>query len=337
MISIIVPVYNVEKYLEKCLNSIVEQTAKSLEIILVDDGSPDNCPKICDAYAEKDSRIKVVHKENGGLISARQAGVRAANGDYIGFVDADDWLEADMYSEVENRIEKYNPDIVICEFFHDFGDRVEINKQIAERVFYNKAEMVSEIYPKMLYQGTFYNFGINPSCWSKVIKKSLLEKHLYKVDTRIRMGEDAAFTYPCLLDAECMCYIDKPLYHYRIVKSSMSRGYDKSLKDIILLPYYRLKEANQSADFDISSQLDYYLIYMTNFLIRNEVKAFDNKRLKTVLRSITDNDEIVEAAKRISVSGLPMHTRLLKSFMKIRSTWLLYCYARLLGKLFMKG
>lgn len=102
LISIIVPVYKVEKYLDKCVESIVEQTYKNLEIILVDDGSPDNCSAMCDEWAQKDSRIKVIHKENGGLSSARNAGLDACTGDYIGFVDSDDWIEPDMYEYLLN-------------------------------------------------------------------------------------------------------------------------------------------------------------------------------------------------------------------------------------------
>ena len=96
-ISVIVPVYKVEKYLDKCVESIVNQTYKNLEIILVDDGSPDNCPAMCDEWAEKDERIRVIHKENGGLADARNAGMDIATGDYIGFVDSDDWIEPNMY------------------------------------------------------------------------------------------------------------------------------------------------------------------------------------------------------------------------------------------------
>ena len=113
MISIIVPVYNVEKYLERCIESIVNQTYKDIEIILVDDGSPDNCPVICDRYAEKDNRIKVIHKQNGGLINARKSGLEIAQGDYIGFVDSDDWIEPEMYEYFAQMINKYSPDMVL--------------------------------------------------------------------------------------------------------------------------------------------------------------------------------------------------------------------------------
>ena len=106
LVSVIVPIYNVEKYLEKCIESIVNQTYKNLEIILVDDGSPDNCPAICDEWAQKDSRIKVIHKKNGGLSSARNAGLEVSNGEYISFVDSDDWLDENTFEEVYNNFLK---------------------------------------------------------------------------------------------------------------------------------------------------------------------------------------------------------------------------------------
>ena len=104
MISVIVPIYNVEKYLARCVDSIVNQTYKNLEIILVDDGSPDRCPQMCDDYAEKDSRIKVIHKKNGGLSDARNAGMAVATGEYISFIDSDDWIETSMFELLLNNI-----------------------------------------------------------------------------------------------------------------------------------------------------------------------------------------------------------------------------------------
>ncbi|MDR1460052.1 MAG: glycosyltransferase [Campylobacteraceae bacterium] len=118
LISVIVPIYNVERYLEKCLNSIINQTYKNLEIILVDDGSPDNCGKICEEYAKKDNRIRVVHKSNGGLSSARNAGLDIANGEYIAFVDSDDYIAENMYEDLINIARKEMSDIVISSFYY---------------------------------------------------------------------------------------------------------------------------------------------------------------------------------------------------------------------------
>lgn len=111
LISVIVPIYNVEKYLVRCVDSIVNQTYKNLEIILVDDGSPDRCPQMCDDYAEKDSRIKVVHKKNGGLSDARNAGMAVATGEYISFIDSDDWIETSMFELLLNNIFQYDCEI----------------------------------------------------------------------------------------------------------------------------------------------------------------------------------------------------------------------------------
>ena len=121
-ISVIVPIYKVEAYLQQCVDSVLAQTYTDLDIVLVDDGSPDNCPAICDAYARKDARVQVVHKPNGGLMSARQAGLRVAKGDYVGFVDGDDWIEPDMYARFAAAIDRYAPDMALCEFYYAFAD-----------------------------------------------------------------------------------------------------------------------------------------------------------------------------------------------------------------------
>ena len=121
-VSIIVPVYKVEKYLRKCIDSIINQTLKDIEIILVDDGSPDNCGKICDEYAAKDTRIKVIHKENGGLSSARNAGMEVAEGEYIGFVDSDDWIETDYVGELLFCLIQSESDMAICSIRHENKD-----------------------------------------------------------------------------------------------------------------------------------------------------------------------------------------------------------------------
>ena len=116
-ISVIVPVYKVESYLEQCISSIIKQTYKNLEIILVNDGSPDNCGKLCDIYAKKDSRIKVIHKKNGGLSDARNVALDIATGDYIGFVDSDDWININMYEVLINEAKNEDADIVECKFY----------------------------------------------------------------------------------------------------------------------------------------------------------------------------------------------------------------------------
>ena len=333
MISVIVPVYNVEKYLRQCLESLTAQTLENMEIVVVDDGSPDVCPAICDEYAERDARVKVLHKENGGLLSARKAGVAASRGDYIGFVDGDDWVEPDTFLNMYKAVCEHSPDMVLSDFLCDYGDRAEPSSQCFEKGFYGRERLEKEIFPRMLFDGQFYRFGVSPNCWSKLVKRELIEKNLTPVDERIRMGEDAAFIYPCMLDAQSAVCIKTPTYHYRITEQSMSNAYDERLKDIILLPYKRLKEKNIDSNFDISSQLNYYLLYMVNFLLRNEAKKVNThskKERREVIENICADVDIRSAAAHVDMGKLPMHTKLLVTALRRGSVFMTEKYVELL-------
>lgn len=327
--SIIVPIYKVEKYLRKCVESILSQTFRDIEVILVDDGSPDSCPRICDEYARRDSRVKVIHKKNGGLINARKSGLEAANGEYIGFVDGDDWIEPDMYAFFAKAIEKYSPDMVLSDFYYDYGDKLINSEQLFEQEFYDKQALKDKLYPKMLFSGTYYKFGVNPCCWSKVYKKELLEKNLPQVDGRIKMGEDAAFTYPCLLDAQRVAAIKTPQYHYMSNPDSMTKSYDKDLKDIIFLPYAHIIKKCRANGADLGKQPDYYLLYLVNLLIRNETEA---KNGKDTLNKVISNQDIINAAKAVNLSSLPLHMKLLAISCKYKSKLGLFLYFTLMKR-----
>ena len=327
LFSIIVPIYNVQKYINKCVESILNQTHKDLEIILVDDGSPDGCPQICDEYARQDSRVKVIHKDNGGLINARKSGLEAANGAYIGFVDGDDWIEPEMYALFADRIKKYSPDMVLSDFYYDYGNKLINSEQLFEQEFYNKQDLKSKMYPKMLFSGIYYKFGVNPCCWSKVYKKELIEKNLPQVDGRIKMGEDAAFTYPCLLDAQSVATIKAPCYHYITNPQSITQSYDKDMKDIIFLPYDRIKEKCRECGTDLGKQPDYYLIYLANFLLRNETSA---KSYRVEVKGILNYDNLILAAKRASLSAVPAHIKFFIISLRLKNKMILSIYFRLL-------
>lgn len=337
MISIIVPIYKVEKYLDKCVNSIINQTYKDLEIILVDDGSPDNCPKMCDAFAEQDSRIKVVHKQNGGLMSARQAGLREATGEYVGFVDGDDWIEPDMYMNFYKAICDYQPDMAVSEFYSETGDEIDISNQNLSKPFFTKDEMINEIYPNMLFKVPYYNFGINPCCWSKIYKKELLESCLYSIPTEIKIGEDTAFTYPCLIKAQSMAYINKACYHYIDSRDgSMTSSYDADMENTILIPYNILKQEFEASRYGFSNSLDYYLFYLIEFVIRNEAGYSNKKSRKEIIKTLkkfTCNKEVISALKNINSADLPLRKKFLLTFFKMKSNEFIYLYIKLLRRL----
>ncbi len=221
MISVIVPIYNVKDYLIPCIESIINQIFTDLEIILVDDGSTDGCSEICDKYQEIDSRILVIHKENEGLVSARKAGLKAAHGSYIAYVDGDDWIEPIMYEHMYQELCRQDVDIVMCGRYEDTG---KISREVFHGIpegRYGKEELINYVYPQMIVGDDFFEWMIFPGLWDKLFRRKCVEMFQYMVDNRITMGEDAACTYPCLLNADSIYIIHQCLYHYRQTTSSM--------------------------------------------------------------------------------------------------------------------
>ena len=204
LISVIVPVYNVEEYLPRCVDSILAQSYENLEIILVDDGTKDNCDKICDEYAEKDPRIKVIHKENGGLSSARNAGIDVAKGEYLGFVDSDDWIEPEMYEAMLSLAKKYDVRLV-CAGRYDFSSR---RNEKTVGLCPKTEEVISGM---ELLGRTFTWDGCDSAAWDKLYHRSLFEEIRYPLG---QISEDVAMFYKLaeLVDRAAMC--DKPFYNY---------------------------------------------------------------------------------------------------------------------------
>lgn len=203
-ISVIVPVFRVEKYINRCVDSILAQSYKNLEIILVDDGSDDACPLICDEYMKKDKRVKVVHKNNGGLSSARNAGLAIATGDFIGFVDSDDWIHPDMYAILHKTLVK-NKDCQIAECKYQIVSKTVQNVMSDgySVTKWNKKTMMDNFFR---VNGEYYN----PVVWTKLIKKSILNK-FYFVDT---VNEDWEATYEWYKRSSCVAFVDLQLYYY---------------------------------------------------------------------------------------------------------------------------
>lgn len=225
-LSVIVPVYNVKDYLAACLDSILAQTFTDFEVILVDDGSTDGSSVICDAYAKKDSRIRCVHKENGGLVSARQEGFRHIAGTYATFVDSDDWIAADMYEKMCGAAKETDADVICCNYISAAPDKKIERRDFCAPGLYDKRRLTEEIYPQMLLSGSFFHFGISPSLCNKIFRKSLLGAHLFQVPLSIKLGEDGLATYPCLLHADSVRFLSDSLYFYRSTGSSLTHTMD---------------------------------------------------------------------------------------------------------------
>lgn len=215
LISIVVSIYNEWEYLDKCIDSIVNQTYKNIEIILVDDGSTDCCGEICDKYAEQDSRIIVIHKPNGGLVSARKAGTKKATGDYIINVDGDDWIEKERIQNLVKGIEQYHADIIYMDgYVREYPDNQVIVKGNLRRGFYTKQQVQEEILMKLASTNHFYEKNIEMFMWLWAFKSELIKEKQPLIDERISMGEDLACVCECLASTNSVSVIEGGSYHY---------------------------------------------------------------------------------------------------------------------------
>lgn len=222
--SVIVPIYNVEKYLSRCIDSVLSQTFADFELILVDDGSPDNCPEICDEYAQKDRRVKVVHKKNGGLVSARQAGVSIAKGDYIFNLDGDDAIDTDALMSAYEIISDTKAEMVSFSYRIYTDDKLgEVVDDLSQEGLYDKKRLEEQIFPNLLSNKSMHNLFY--FLWGKAIKRELALKYQMNLPTSIIMGEDACCTTPCYLDANLVYMSKKPIYLYTVRGDSITTSF----------------------------------------------------------------------------------------------------------------
>lgn len=226
-ISVIVPIYKVEDYLHRCVDSIINQTYANLEIILVDDGSPDNCPMICDEYAKKDSRIRVIHKKNGGLSDARNAGLDIATGEYIMFIDSDDFVDEEMMESMMKNMIDNKVDMVVCNIKYVYEDR--------EVVKYNQADRILDKYEAM--EEYLRDGVVQAVAWNKLYKKSLINDMRYKVG---KTNEDEFFTYKVVDKTDKVYYNSRPFYNYIQRDSSIMGKYSINRLDGVEASYERL-------------------------------------------------------------------------------------------------
>lgn len=209
-ISIIVPVYKAEPYLHRCVDSILAQTFTEWELILVDDGSPDQSGKICDEYAKKDQRVKVIHKVNGGVSSARQKGLDEARGEYTIHADPDDWAEPNMLEELYNEASKKEADMVMCDFICEYKSGGVICKQEI------KSSHADDILKKMFAQ------QLHGSCWNKLIRRECYDKYNIRFPKNIIRWEDLYVVCSLLMHPIRVAYLPKAFYHYDLIINNNS-------------------------------------------------------------------------------------------------------------------
>ena len=299
-ISVIVPIYKVEKYLNQCIESIVKQTYKNLEIILVDDGSPDSCPDICDEWAKKDERIIVIHERNAGLPSARNAGLLVATGEFVSFVDSDDFLSTDLYEKVIPCFKDIQIDIVEFSFF----DYINENNCYASHIggyCQSGYALISKI---LLMDGTAYSFA-----WNKIYRKSILRDIFF--DSNLKYGEDTPFVFLAMASSKQMLQIDKPYYFYRKRADSFVNSSFNEAKLLSIEAGKLIYDMCVEKKLETLMPYSRFHIFFTCLLLFEDLNKNSKNGNETIAKQIITESKICNFQNLFIVKG----SRLLKSLL----------------------
>lgn len=310
-ISIIIPIYNVELYIKKCLDSVINQTYRNIEIICVDDGSTDNSGNICDEYAERDSRIKVIHKKNEGNPSAINLGLDIFTGEYVGIVDPDDWIELDYYEVAHNLIQNNSVDFVCVGFCKETleGNIFHENKLPIKNI---------EVYTEEILRYTFIRdkypiFGAY--LWNKLFKAKFFKKmeeggYEIRLDSKMEVGGDVLLFTECVLKSNCAIYCEKKFYHYLIREGSLSRSKELEKRMGSLRAHGKIIEILEINNIceDIVKWVKRFFVYhaslLTELTIENNdiinLKLMQNEMKRYLKEYIETNKEYPDRINRIN-------------------------------------
>ena len=306
-VSVIIPVYNIEKYLGQCLESVCNQTLKEIQVIVVDDGSTDGSAAICQDFAARYPDIlEYYHKENGGSASARNLGLEHARGEYIGFIDSDDWVEPDMYEKMYRTAMDQNVDMVFCRAFED--ECPGAYEYIFPREdYFSLEDMKREIFPWLLPsvtpQGNFRN--LRWCNWLRICRRSIIEDHHIRFYDKSRRCEDLGFSVACTIHSRNYYYLNECLYHNRPNAASKSRNYSKQMWKSIreLMKYLRQLTAGCS-EYDFSHAMDVCVFYFCTMVVRNEMRLDDKKKRLELIREVLEDPICRESVARITADGM---------------------------------
>ena len=306
LISVVVPVYNAEKYLDRCIQSIINQKYKELEIILIDDGSKDNSLEICKKYANEDIRIHVIHKENGGVSRARNTGIEAANGDFITFVDSDDYIDENMYFNMMQKVEEYNCALVMCDCYKVRGNDKVIFTHDIRRGFYDKEQLYKEYFDKLLMLDSI-NYPATISNCVMLIKKDIIKENNLMYVEGIKYSEDLLFGSQVMYYTNRFYYLKEECYYNYIdnPNSATNTYYEKKWDNFLEL-YNKIDSFfSKKEDFNFTNQINYCLL----FFIYNSIGDIygSDKRLfekRRHILKILNNKQVCDMFKVIDIDKL---------------------------------
>lgn len=332
-ISIIVPVYNVEKYLNKCLDSLVNQTYKNIEIICVNDGSTDNSLDILNEYANKDERVIVVNKKNGGISDARNVGIVKVTGEYMMFVDSDDWIDLEICEKSLDVMIKYSVDVVMCSYIREYAGKSLPKIIFNEDCYFNENETRYQLYRRLfgLYGEQLRqpeNADAIVTAWGKLYKsKLIIDNNIKFVDTKkIGTCEDALFNIEVFQYVKNSYFLNKCFYHYRKDNLSFTSCYRESLNiqwnNLYILMQNQIKENNLDATFNeaLSNRIALNMIGLglnTVYSTKNFFGRYNE------LKKIVKSTKILEAIDKLDLKYFPLHWKVF--FLCIKYKFIL-CY-----------
>lgn len=261
-LSVIVPVYNAEKYLEKCLDSILRQTCMPEKIILIDDGSTDRSNEICDKYGKKYDDILIIHQKNQGVTASRKNGIKHVQTEYVTFIDSDDWIDVDLFEQMFINTHSGDADIVITGFIYEFKDHQRKTKAGIPEGIYSREEFHRCFLSGYIYDYQEQKYGITPSLWAKLFRTSVLEQEFCEIDTNLTLGEDGAIVYPLLAKTAQISVSGYCGYHYR--NHEMSRMAKINIMDfqqVELLQKYLYRRFENLGLLEMGrQQIDFFLL-----------------------------------------------------------------------------
>ncbi len=298
-LSIVVPVYNAEKYLRQCIDSIIDQSFKDMEIICIDDGSVDRSPDILDEYAQKDNRIRLIRKSNGGLVSVRKLGAQEAKGKYIGFVDSDDWIDTVMYERLCDAAKGPDADLVSSNYWQE-GAYSNVSKDAAEPGIYEE-DSIAELRDHAILDLKKHDKGLSGSLCTKIFRTEIFKEIMPRIPDGIRVSEDKVTSLTFLLECSKAVILDEAYYHYRINQDSMFHADDPNylLNYHLVYTYFRSLYSHKNFTSSMRTQAELYIV---QFLIKgiNTQLGFSFRNLMWVDPSWIENQNLGD---RIAVYG----------------------------------
>lgn len=326
LFSVIVPIYNKEKYIKECIDSILNQSFKDFELILVDDGSFDNCTAICDEYEKQDNRVKVIHKTNGGLVSSRKEGTKISTGEYIVCVDADDYIKKDYLLNISKEIEKNHSDIICLGHIELFNNKTKEISLDYRCGYYTKEDIIKEIYPSLIQSLDTKHFPVN--IWSKAYKRDLYKDIQLNVGEDVKIGEDGVVSIPYIYKANSLSIIKDNSYVYRLNDDSMTSNISVlqiNYPKIVTNEYLKYFDINT---YDFSSQIDRFMIHQ---LFSMCLSQFNNnksyKEIKNMLLDLLNDEYYHKALNTVKYKGLK--PKLMSFILKNRLIYIIYLVSKI--------